>query len=145
MLKLFSIEKVIIAALLAALSYWLLMFANLSDDLESAKDLVDSKNQTIENLSIQSEYLAKSIELTEKQNIKLMRERNSLTRINKTHQLKVLELSNSLDLMQSETQSLRESINEAVKQWANDSVPCDAVSLLKYARARHCYQNSGTN
>ena len=94
---------------------------------------------------MQTEFLAQSVELTEKQNQKLIRERESLSRINKAYQDEVSQLTNSLNTSQSEIDKLRESSDEDTKQWANDSVPCDAIRLLKYARTSECDKDGGTD
>ena len=145
MLKLLNIEKYVIAALLAALAYTAYQLTSLGDDLTLANQTIEAKSATIENLSIQSEYLAQSVKLSEEQNTKLMRERESLSRSNQNYQIKVGELASNLSEAQSNIEKLRESSNEAVNKWANDSVPCDAVRLLKYARAASCDKNGSTN
>ncbi|MDN3390869.1 hypothetical protein [Pseudoalteromonas sp. APC 3691] len=145
MLKLLNIEKIVIAALLAALAYSAYQLASLDDDLKLANQTIEAKNATIESLSIQSEYLAQSVKLGEEQNIKLIRERESLSRINQEYETKVSNLTGSLHQAQFSIEQLRESSNEKVNQWANDSVPCDAVRLLKYARAASCDKNGSTN
>ena len=71
MLKLLNIEKIVIAALLAALAYSAYQLASLDDDLKLANQTIEAKNATIESLSIQSEYLAQRVRLGEEQNIKL--------------------------------------------------------------------------
>ena len=145
MLKLLNIEKIVIAALFFALAYATHQLISLDDDLKLANQTIDTKNATIESISIQSEYLAQSVKLSEEQNIKLMRERESLSRISQNYQIKVGELANNLSQAQSNIEKLRESSNEAVNQWANDSVPCDAISLLKYAKAGSCDKNGSAN
>ena len=145
MLKLLNIEKIVIAALLAALAYSAYQLASLDDDLKLANQTIEAKNATIESLSIQSEYLAQSVKLGEEQNIKLIRERESLSRINQEYETKVSNLTGSLHQAQFSIEQLRETSNEKVNQWANDSVPCDAVRLLKYARAASCDKNGSTN
>ncbi len=145
MLKLLNIEKYVIAALIAALAYVTYQFVTLDDDLKLANQTIEAKTAAIEALSLQAEHLTQSVKLSEEQNTKLMRERESLSRINQNYQVKVGELANNLSQAQSNIEKLRESSNEAVNQWANDSVPCDAVSLLKYARAASCDKNGSTN
>lgn len=145
MLKLLNIEKIVIAALLAALAYSAYQLASLDDDLKLANQTIEAKNATIESLSIQSEYLAQSVKLGEEQNIKLIRERESLSRINQEYETKVSNLTGSLHQAQFSIEQLRESSNEKVNQWANDSVPCDAVRLLKYARASECDKDGGAD
>ena len=145
MLKLLNIEKIVIAALLAALAYSAYQLASLDDDLKLANQTIEAKNATIESLSIQSEYLAQSVKLGEEQNIKLIRERESLSRINQEYETKVSNLTGSLHQAQFSIEQLRESSNEKVNQGANDSVPCDAVRLLKYARASECDKDGGAD
>ncbi|TVU79862.1 hypothetical protein FQP85_21970 [Pseudoalteromonas neustonica] len=145
MLKLLNIEKYVIAALIAALAYVTYQFVTLDDDLKLANQTIEAKTAAIEALSLQAEYLTQSVKLSEEQNTKLMRERESLSRINQNYQVQVGELANNLSQAQSNIEKLRESSNEAVNQWANDSVPCDAIRLLKYARAASCDQNGSAN
>lgn len=145
MLKLLNIEKYVIAALIAALAYVTYQFVTLDDDLKLANQTIEAKTAAIEALSLQAEHLTQSVKLSEEQNTKLMRERESLSRINQNYQVKVGELANNLSQAQSNIEKLRESSNEAVNKWANDSVPCDAVRLLKYARAASCEKNGSTN
>ena len=145
MLKLLNIEKYVIAALIAALAYVTYQFVTLDDDLKLANQTIEAKTAAIEALSLQAEHLTQSVKLSEEQNTKLMRERESLSRINQNYQIKVGELASNLSEAQSNIEKLRESSNEAVNKWANDSVPCDAVRLLKYARAGSCDQHGSSN
>ncbi len=140
-----SIERIAIVALLAALAYATYQLVNIENDLTEANKTIKSKSLEIDNLTMQTEFLAQSVELTEKQNQKLIRERESLSRINQAYQDEVSQLTNSLNTSQSEIDKLRESSDEATKQWANDSVPCDAIRLLKYARTSECDKDGGTN
>ncbi|WP_217874290.1 hypothetical protein [Pseudoalteromonas shioyasakiensis] len=140
-----SIERIAIVALLAALAYATYQLVTIENDLTEANKTIKSKSLEIDNLTIQTEFLAQSVELTEKQNQKLIRERESLSRINQAYQDEVSQLTNSLNNSQSEIDKLRESSDEATKQWANDSVPCDAIRLLKYARTSECDKDGGTN
>lgn len=145
MLKLLNIEKYVVAALTAALAYVTYQFVTLDDDLKLANQTIEAKTAAIEALSLQAEYLTQSVKLTEAQNLKLMRERESLSRINQNYQIKVGELASNLSEAQSNIEKLKESSNETVNLWANDSVPCDAVRLLKYARTASCDKNGSTN
>jgi len=140
-----SIERIAIVALLAALAYTTYQLVTIENDLTEANKTIKSKSLKIDNLTMQTEFLAQSVELTEKQNQKLIRERESLSRINQAYQDEVSQLTNSLHTSQSEIDKLRESSDEATKQWANDSVPCDAIRLLKYARTSECDKDGGTD
>ena len=140
-----SIERIAIVALLVALAYATYQLVTIENDLTEANKTIKSKSLEIDNLTMQTEFLAQSVELTEKQNQKLIRERESLSRINQAYQDEVSQLTNSLHTSQSEIDKLRESSDEAIKQWANDSVPCDAIRLLKYARASECDKDGGTD
>lgn len=140
-----SIERIAIVALLAALAYTTYQLVTIENDLTEANKTIKSKSLEIDNLTMQTEFLAQSVELTEKQNQKLIRERESLSRINQAYQDEVSQLTNSLNTSQSEIDKLRESSDEATKQWANDSVPCDAIRLLKYARTSECDKDGGTD
>jgi chromosome segregation ATPase len=140
-----SIERIAIVVLLAALAYATYQLVTIENDLTEANKTIKSKSLEIDNLAIQTEFLAQSVELTEKQNQKLIRERESLSRINQAYQDEVSQLTNSLNTSQSEIDKLRESSDEATKQWANDSVPCDAIRLLKYARTSECDKDGGTD
>ena len=140
-----SIERIAIVALLVALAYATYQLVTIENDLTEANKTIKSKSLEIDNLTMQTEFLAQSVELTEKQNQKLIRERESLSRINQAYQDEVSQLTNSLHTSQSEIDKLRESSDEATKQWANDSVPCDAIRLLKYARASECDKDGGTD
>ncbi len=140
-----SIERIAIVALLAALAYATYQLVSIENDLTEADKTIKTKSLEIDNLTMQTEFLAQSVELTEKQNQKLIRERESLSRINQAYQDEVSQLTNSLNTSQSEIDKLRESSDEATKQWANDSVPCDAIRLLKYARTSECDKDGGTD
>jgi|GEM_PF-869896 len=140
-----SIERIAIVSLLAALAYATYQLVTIENDLTEANKTIKSKSLEIDNLTMQTEFLAQSVELTEKQNQKLIRERESLSRINQAYQDEVSELTNSLHTSQSEIDKLRESSDEATKQWANDSVPCNAIRLLKYARTSECDKDGGTD
>lgn len=140
-----SIERIAIVALLAALAYATYQLVSIENDLTEANKAIKTKSLEIDNLTMQTEFLAQSVELTEKQNQKLIRERESLSRINQAYQDEVSQLTNSLNTSQSEIDKLRESSDEATKQWANDSVPCDAIRLLKYARTSECDKDGGTD
>lgn len=140
-----SIERIAIVALLVALAYATYQLVTIENDLTEANKTIKSKSLEIDNLTMQTEFLAQSVELTEKQNQKLIRERESLSRINQAYQDEVSQLTNSLNTSQSEIDKLRESSDEATKQWANDSVPCDAIRLLKYARTSECDKDGGTD
>lgn len=140
-----SIERTAIVALLAALAYATYQLVSIENDLTEANKTIKTKSLEIDNLTMQTEFLAQSVELTEKQNQKLIRERESLSRINQAYQDEVSQLTNSLNTSQSEIDKLRESSDEATKQWANDSVPCDAIRLLKYARTSECDKDGGTD
>ena len=140
-----SIERIAIVALLASLAYATYQLVSIENDLTEAEKTIKSKSLEIDNLTMQTEFLAQSVELTEKQNQKLIRERESLSRINQAYQDEVSQLTNSLNTSQSEIDKLRESSDEAAKQWANDSVPCDAIRLLKYARTSECDKDGGTD
>ena len=160
-----SIERIAIVALLVALAYATYQLVTIENDLTEANKTIKSKSLEIDNLTMQTEFLAQSVELTEKQNQKLIRERESLSRINQAYQDEVSQLTNSLHTSQSEIDKLRESSDEAIKQWEmglsnghsdsgyalgiyyrdNDSVPCDAIRLLKYARASECDKDGGTD
>ena len=140
-----SIERIAIVALLVALAYATYQLVTIENDLTEANKTIKSKSLEIDNLTMQTEFLAQSVELTEKQNQKLIRERESLSRINQAYQDEVSQLTNSLHTSQSEIDKLRESSDEATKQWANDSVPCDAIRLLKYARTSECDKDGGTD
>lgn len=140
-----SIERTAIVALLAALAYATYQLVSIENDLTEANKTIKTKSLEIDNLTMQTEFLAQSVELTEKQNQKLIRERESISRINQAYQDEVSQLTNSLNTSQSEIDKLRESSDEATKQWANDSVPCDAIRLLKYARTSECDKDGGTD
>lgn len=146
MLKLFSsIERVTIVALLAALAYATYQIVIIESELKEANKKITTKSLEIDNLTMQAEFLTQSVKLTEKQNAKLISERNTLSRLNNAYQLEVSSLTSSLHKTQTEINKLRESSDEAIKTWANDSVPCDAVRLLKYARASECDKDGGTD
>ena len=146
MLKLFSsIERVTIVALLAALAYATYQIVIIESELKEANKKITTKSLEIDNLTMQAEFLTQSVKLTEKQNAKLISERNTLSRLNNAYELEVSSLTSSLHKTQTETNKLRESSDEAIKTWANDSVPCDAVRLLKYARASECDKDGGTD
>lgn len=146
MLKLFSsIERVTIVALLAALAYATYQIVIIESELKEANKKITTKSLEIDNLTMQAEFLTQSVKLTEKQNAKLISERNTLSRLNNAYQLEVSSLTSRLHKTQTEINKLRESSDEAIKTWANDSVPCDAVRLLKYARASECDKDGGTD
>lgn len=146
MLKLFSsIKRVTIVALLAALAYATYQIVIIESELKEANKKITTKSLEIDNLTMQAEFLTQSVKLTEKQNAKLISERNTLSRLNNAYQLEVSSLTSSLHKTQTEINKLRESSDEAIKTWANDSVPCDAVRLLKYARASECDKDGGTD
>lgn len=146
MLKLFSsIKRVTIVALLAALAYATYQIVIIESELKEANKKITTKSLEIDNLTMQAEFLTQSVKLTEKQNAKLISERNTLSRLNNAYQLEVSSLTSRLHKTQTEINKLRESSDEAIKTWANDSVPCDAVRLLKYARASECDKDGGTD
>lgn len=146
MLKLFSsIKRVTIVALLAALAYATYQIVIIESELKEANKKITTKSLEIDNLTMQAEFLTQSVKLTEKQNAKLISERNTLSRLNNAYQLEVSSLTSSLHKTQTEINKLRESSDEAIKTWANDSVPCDAVRLLKYARASECDKDGGAD
>ena len=146
MLKLFSsIERVTIVALLAALAYATYQIVIIESELKEANKKITTKSLEIDNLTMQAEFLTQSVKLTEKQNAKLISERNTLSRLNNAYQLEVSSLTSSLHKTQTEINKLRESSDEAIKTWANDSVPCDAIRLLKYARTSECDKDGGTD
>lgn len=143
MLKLLfgSIEKIVIAALIAALAYTTLTMLGIEDDLKSAEQTIKTKDLALDNMAAKVEFLHQSVDLSEQQNLKLIRERESLSRINQAYQSKLSGLTENLHKAQFEIDQLRDSSNETVNKWANDSVPCDAVRLLKYARAENCHKD----
>jgi hypothetical protein len=115
------------------------------NELTEANSIIEKQALKIENAAIQAEYLIQSVNLSEESNAKLLKERASLAKINEQYS-KDIQLLNSQHIeSQQQIKQLRQSSNEATKAWANDCVPIDAVSLLTYARASNCNQNSGTN
>ena len=133
-----SIERVLILALLLALAYATYQLAQSESDLNAAQTTIKTKNAQLETLSIQAEYLSQSVKLSEQQNQKLMRERDSISRINSEYERRIEIITSELAVTQFEIDSLRGSHNETVKTWANNSIPCDAISLLKYTRTANC-------
>ena len=97
-----SIERTAIVALLAALAYATYQLVTIENDLTEANKAIKTKSLEIDNLTMQTDFLAQSVELTEKQNQKLIRERESLSRINQAYQDEVSQLTNSLKTSQSE-------------------------------------------
>ncbi len=133
-----SIERALILALLLALAYATYQLAQSESDLNAAHTTIKTKDAQLETLSIQAEYLSQSVKLSEQQNQKLMRERDSISRINSEYERRIEIITSELAVTQFEIDSLRESHNETVKKWANNSIPCDAISLLKYTRTANC-------
>lgn len=133
-----SIERVLILALLLALAYATYQLAQSESDLNAAHTTIKTKDAQLETLSIQAEYLSQSVKLSEQQNQKLMRERDSISRINSEYERRIEIITSELAVTQFEIDNLRESHNETVKEWANNSIPCDAVRMLKYARSADC-------
>jgi hypothetical protein len=140
-----NLERLIAIGILAYsgfISY--INFINHSQ-LKSANSTIEKQVLEIENAAIQAEYLIQSVNLSEESNAKLLKERASLAKINEQYS-KDIQLLNSQHIeSQQQIKQLRQSSNEATKAWANDCVPIDAVSLLTYARASSCNQNSGAN
>ena len=140
-----SIERIIIAALIAVVGLLGFSIYNTNQELTSAKTVIKNQASKLESSELQVEYLTQSVEIAEEANAKLLKERASLARINEQHS-KIIQVLNKkhLDAQQQITQ-LRDSTNEAVKKWASDCVPVSAIELLSHARAASCHKNSRAN
>lgn len=146
MLKLLgSVERVVILALLIAIAALTYSASSIKAELKTAKQTIEQKDLAIENAVIQAEYLTQSVKLSEQANAKLMKERESLAKINAQHSAEIAKLNKQFHFAQTQIAKLRSSNDKAVKDWANSAIPCDAISLLKYASNKSCDENSSAN
>lgn len=113
-------------------------FDSIKRDLADAKAEVVLRDRAIEDMGVQAEYLAQSVRFSEQANAKLLKERESLAKINKQNKQALNELSVQYHLAQSQIANLRTSSDDTIKTWANDCIPNNAISLLKYAKPEAC-------
>jgi len=140
-----SIERIIIAVLLACVIFVSYVAYNTNRNYTEARNTIKNQALKLENSEIQKEYLTNSLNLSEKSNEKLLKERASLAKINEQYNAELITLNAQHSNSQQQIKLLRQSTNETVKDWANDCVPFSAISLLKYARAKDCHKNSRSN
>lgn len=146
MLKLFgSVERLIILALLVVVAMLTYSASSIQVELKAANSAIEQKDLAIENAAIQAEYLTQSVKLSEQANARLMKERESLAKINAQHSAEIAKLNKQFHFAQTQIAKLRSSNDKAVNDWANSAVPCGAISLLKYARNKSCDENSSAN
>lgn len=118
---------------------------NADRNYTEARNVIENQAFQLENSEIQKEYLTNSLSLSEKSNAKLLKERDSLAKINEQYNAELITLNAQHSNSQQQIKLLRQSTNETIKDWANACVPSSAVGLLKYVRAKDCYANSSTN
>lgn len=118
---------------------------NTNRNYTEARKVIENQALTLENSEIQKEYLTNSLNLSKKSNAKLLKERDSLAKINEKYSREIITLNAQHSRSQQQIKLLRQSTNETVKAWANDCVPNSAISLLKYARAEDCNKNGSSN
>lgn len=146
MLKLLgSVERLIILALLVVVAMLTYSASSIQVELKAANSAIAQKDEAIENAAIQAEYLTQSVKLSEQANAKLMKERESLAKINAQHSAELAKLNKQFHFAQTQIAKLRSSNDKAVNDWANSAIPCDAISLLKYASNKSCDENSSAN
>lgn len=146
MLKLLgSAGRLIIVGLLIAIAALTYSASSIKAELKTAKQTIEQKDLAIDNAAIQAEYLTQSVKLSEQANAKLLRERESLAKINAQHSAELAKLNKQFHFAQTQVAKLRSSNDKAVNDWANSAIPCDAISLLKYASNKSCDENSSTN
>lgn len=135
-----SIERIIIAVLLIAVAFVAYTANNIKLELTAANKEIEAHETALENAAIKNEYLQQSVNLSEQANAKLLKERDSLSKITAQYESSIKELSVKFASAKNEINELRSSHDETTNVWANDTVPCDAVRLLKYAKS--CDRNS---
>lgn len=140
-----SVERIIIAGLIAVICFLSYSIYNINKNLVTANTIIENQALKIENSAIQAEYLTQSINLSEEANAKLLKERASLAQINEQYSKDIQALNEKHFKTQQQITQLRNSTNEHIKTWANSCVPSSSVSLLTYARAESCNQNSSAN
>jgi Tfp pilus assembly protein PilE len=144
-----NIERLIAIAVLAVLVLCVIGVSyyayNTHRNYTEARNVIKNQALRLENSEIQKEYLTNSLNLSEKSNDKLLKERDSLAKINEQYNAELITLNAQHSNSQQQIKLLRQSTNETVKDWANDCVPFSAISLLKYARAEDCHTNSRSN
>lgn len=146
MLKLLgSVERLIIVGLLIAIAALTYSASSIKAELKTAKQTIEQKDLAIENAAIAAEYLTQSVKLSEQANAKLLKERESLAKINAQHSAELAKLNKQFHFAQNQIAKLRSSNDKAVKDWANSAIPCDAISLLKYASSKSCDENRSAN
>lgn len=146
MLSIFSsIERIIIAVLIACVIFTSYYAYNTQRNYTQSRKVIENQALKLENSEIQKEYLTQSIQISEKSNAKLLKERESLARINEQYSKDIQVLNAKHIQAQQKIEQLRNSTNEHTKKWANDCVPADAIGLLSHARAASCDANSSTN
>lgn len=146
MLKLLgSVERVVILGLLIAIAALTYSASNIKAGLKAAEQTIEQKDLAIENALVKAEYLTQSVKLSETANARLMKERDSLAKINAQRDVELAKLNDRFHFAQTQIAKLRSSNDKAVKDWANSAIPCDAISLLKYASNKSCDENSSAN
>eukprot|EP01093_Parvamoeba_rugata_P020422 TRINITY_DN9901_c0_g2_i1.p1 TRINITY_DN9901_c0_g2~~TRINITY_DN9901_c0_g2_i1.p1 ORF type:complete len:113 (-),score=25.00 TRINITY_DN9901_c0_g2_i1:44-382(-) len=108
MLKLLgSVERVVILALLIAIAALAYSASNIKAELKTAKQTIEQKDLAIENAAIQAEYLTQSVKLSEQANARLIKERESLARINAQHSAELAKLNKQFHFAQPQIEKLR--------------------------------------
>lgn len=146
MFSIFSnIERIIIAVLIACVLFASYYAYSTNKNYVASRKVIENQALKLENSEIQKEYLTQSIQTSEESNAKLLKERESLARINQEYSNSIQRLNSQHTKAQQEIIKLRNSTNEAIKDWAVDCIPDYAISLLLYARANRCHKDSSTN
>lgn len=128
-----KISLFVIAAVMAVFAF---MGAEIYSANASVKALTaDVKLLSAEKATVQAEVkvLAADLELADDALSIALAERKTVTELHKQQLEKQKQLSAELQLAKNQVNTLRQSNDEYIKNWANAPVPVTAVRLLKWA------------
>lgn len=128
-----KISLFVIAAVMAVFAF---MGAEIYSANASVKSLTaDVKLLSAEKATVQAEVnrLSDELELADDALSIALAERKTVTELHKQQLEKQKQLSDELQLAKNQVNTLRQSHDEYIKNWANAPVPVAAVRLLKWA------------
>ena len=137
-----SVDRVIIGVLVATVLVMMYSNSAIKSELQAERDTIKQVRANFEQKQLEITYLKSSLDFADKQNQRLIKERDLLSSLQKQHEDKLSAIQTKLTQTQTEIAKLRQSDDHNTQDWAIACVPAAVVSMYQYATAGTCHKHS---
>lgn len=137
-----SADRIVNVVLVAAVLMMVYSNSAIKTELEQAQARTQQIKNNFEQKQLEVTWLKDSLALSDKQNQKLLSERELLNKLNEQQTQRLSAIERALSSTQSQLAKLRQSNDTHTQSWATNCVPFAVISMFEHATAGACDQHS---